>query len=199
MYKKPLFWLLVLVVVYTTPLGIVQRSGRAHTTSGIQELPDSDVIIVFGTLVANNEVSPLLKERLEAGRAILEAGKSKKIVVSNTKAASNVMAEYLYAVGVSPERVELDEQAETTPDTCRFEREQHTEGRTAIFVSQGFHLSRLLYQCKKVGVEGVAFPAESLDTIDRSHTSFFERFSIRFERYMREAGLTWLAVLGIYS
>jgi SanA protein len=190
--------LFLLGIIYWIPFGIISLSSRSSIISSIDQLPDSDAVIIFGTLVKESgEVTPLLKERLEAGRAILNAGKSKTIIVSNTKAAAHVMAKYLLQAGVPPHLIEVDTLADKTPDTCLYEKNTHTSARKVIFVSQGFHLPRLLFQCKKLCVNGTAFPAEALNT-DRNDYPLFTKATVRTSRYTREAGLTWLAVLGIY-
>lgn len=198
-FKKAIFILFVLLVIYWLPLGIIMLSSQPNVISTIDELPDADAVIIFGTLVNDSgDISPLLKERLDAGKAILEAGRVKKIVVSNTKDAANIMTQYLYDHGVESDLVEIDARADKTPDTCRYEVENHPENRKLIFVSQGFHLPRLLYQCNQLDVEGIAFPAEALKTIDRSEYTFLTKLQVRTIRYIREAGLTWLAFLNIY-
>lgn len=197
--KKIVIVLLILAVIYWLPFTVTLLENKSDIASSINQLPNSDVAIIFGTLIGKSEeVSPLLKERLEAGKAILASGKSKKIVVSNTKDATDVMANYLYNVGISPNLIEIDRQAEKTPDTCAYEKKEYPEKRKVIFVSQGFHLPRLLYQCKKLGVEGIAFSAEALNTTDRPVYSLLTKLLIRTSRYIREAGLTWLAFLNIY-
>ncbi len=175
-------------------------SNRSNIIDSIDQLPVSDAVIIFGAHVTEDgEVTPLLKERLDAGKAIVTAGKSKKIVVSNTENAANIMAQYLQKEGVEASLIEIDTQAVKTTDTCSYEKKQHTENRSVIFVSQGFHLPRLLFQCQKIGIQGIAFPAEVLHTIDSSEYSFITKVTTRASRYLREAGLTWLAVLNIYK
>ena len=187
------------VLLYWLPFICITAASVSRTASAVDELPQSDAVLVFGTLVNKDmAVSPLLEERLEAGIAILGAGKCGKIVVSNMKDASGVMARYLYSRGVDPGLVEIDPMADDTPDTCTFARSAHPEGRRVIFVSQGFHLPRILYQCRKAGVEGRAFPAETLRTRQREEYSLMTKILTRSSRYTREAGLTWLALLGIY-
>ena len=198
-FKKAIIIVIVLIIIYWLPFVIIVLSGRSNIVFTITDLPDSDVVIIFGTLVNDSgNITPLLEERLEAGKAILETGKANKIIVSNTEAAANVMAKYLYDNGINRNLVEIDIQADKTPDTCSFEKEKHPKSRKMIFVSQGFHLPRLLYQCNQLGVEGIAFPAEVITTIDRSKYSFLTKFQVRTSRYVREAGLTWLAFLNIY-
>ena len=199
MKKSLIFILALLFTLYWLPFIYISVSGHSKIISSIDELPVSDAVLIFGTLVGKDRsVSPLLKERLESGIKILRQGKSSRIVVSNMKTASKVTARYLYERGVDPELVEIDPLADDTPDTCRFERKNHPEKRNVIFVSQGFHLPRLLYQCRKAGVKGTAFPAEKLEIQGREEYTPFTKIRTRLFRYTREAGLTWLAVLGIY-
>lgn len=198
--KKILFYLIVLIFIYFLPFLIIYFKNKEKIVFSLENLPQNDVVIVFGTIVNDkNEISPLLKERLDAGIKILEDKKTEKIVVSNTEKATQIMANYLYEKNVSKEKVELDIQADKTPDTCRFEKEKHPENRQVIFVSQNFHLPRLIYQCEKVGVKGIGFAPEKLNLIDRSQQSFTTKIFTRTQRYFREAGLTWLAILGIYE
>lgn len=189
----------IILFIYWLPFFIIMLEGQSNIIDSIDELPEAEVAIIFGTQVSESEVFPLLKERLDAGKKLLEMKKVKKLVVSNTEDAANIMAQYLIKEGVEEDLIEIDIQAEKTPDTCKYEMNEHPEKREIIFISQGFHLSRLLFQCKKVGVEGIAFPAETLRTINSSEYSIFTKISTRTFRYTREAGLTWLAVLNIYK
>lgn len=199
--KRTAMFIIIIILfnlLYWLPFLLIKNISDKHIVHTIDRLPDSDAVIIFGTLVDNRgTISPLLRERLEAGIQILEKGRARKIVVSNMKSASDVMAGYLYSRGIKPELVEIDPEADNTPDTCRFERKHH-RGRRIILVSQGFHLPRVSYQCRKAGITGTAFPAESIDITDRSTGHIAEIIYIRCSRYIREAGLTWLAVLNIY-
>ena len=80
MFRKTFLTLLLLFILYWIPFGIIFLKAESNIISSINRLPDSDVTIIFGTLVNDGgDVTPLLKERLEAGKAILESGKSKKM------------------------------------------------------------------------------------------------------------------------
>ncbi|HPS56866.1 MAG TPA: YdcF family protein [Spirochaetota bacterium] len=198
-YRTILLTLLTVLILYWLPFIYITVSGQPEIISSIDKLPASDAALVFGTLVGKDlNITPLLKERLEAGIEILLRDKSRKIVVSNMKTASMVMARYMYEKGIDRELVEIDPLADDTPDTCRFERRNHPEKRRVIFVSQGFHLPRILYQCRQAGVEGTGFPAEKLHIAGREEYPLITKVTTRVYRYSREAGLTWLAVLGIY-
>ncbi len=194
------FIVLILFVVYWLPFLFVSSCSISRICSKADELPASEAVIIFGTLVGRDrEISPLMRERLEAGIAVFQKGRAKKLVVSNMKNAAGVMAAYLNDRGIPRHAVEIDPEADKTPDTCRFERRKHPEGRSVIFVSSGFHLPRLLYQCRLEGVDGAAFPAENAGVENYEGDSLFTVITTRLYRYFREAALTWLAVLGIYS
>ena len=193
-FKKGLF---LLFVTYWLPFLFIWADSLPK--ENIEALPPSDAVIIFGTLVRNSKVSALLKERLDAGIAIYDAKKAKNIVVSNMAKAATVMKHYLINNGIPAKNIILDTTAEKTPDTCRNEKRKYPQQRKLIFVSQDYHLPRISYQCNKLGVLAVTFPAENIQKNRASLFSSVEVFSIRLKRYFREAGLTWLAVLNIYT
>jgi len=185
----------MLFVCYWFAFGVIFL--EYHPQTDIKKLPIFDAVIVFGTLVEGKTVSPLLKERLDAALALYRNQKIKEIVVSNTPKAACIMHDYLIKHQVPASVIKLDIQANTTPDTCKYEKRLYPKGRKLIFVSQGFHLPRINYQCKKMGLNAALFPAEIL----QKRISFFSSFEvmhIRTGRYFREAGLTLLAVLHLY-
>jgi len=195
--KNPKRPFIILFILYWLPFLFIELKSQPQEK--LEALPLSDAVIVFGTLVRDGTVSPLLKERLDAGIAIYIKGKALKIVVSNRKKASSIMQEYLLENAIPPSAIILDTTAEKTPDTCRYEKKTYPTPRKLIFVSQGYHLARIRYQCKKLGVTAVSFPAENIRKQRASLFSSFNVFTIRTKRYFREAGLTWLAFLGIYK
>lgn len=56
-----------------------------HPNTNIKTLRSSGTVVIFDTLVRNDQVSPLLKERLDAGVVVYNTGKIDSIIVSNTK------------------------------------------------------------------------------------------------------------------
>jgi len=195
--EKPKKILLLLFILYWLPFLFIWL--KSHPQEKIEALPLSNAVIIFGTLVRDNTVSPLLKERLDAGIAIYVKGKAYQIVVSNIKKASIVMQQYLLEKSIPPSAIALDTTAEKTPDTCRYEKKMYPAQRKLIFVSQGYHLARIRYQCEKLDVTAITFPAENIREKRASLFSSLNVFTIRTKRYFREAGLTWLAFLGIYK
>ena len=188
---------LLLFLIYWLPFIFILSYYKPY--KNIHSLPYADAVIVFGTLVKNNIVSPLLKERLDTSIHIYHAHKAKKIVVSNTRRASLVMHQYLVNNNIPSKDITLDVTAIKTPDTCKYEKKQFPKTRKLIFVSQGYHLPRTNYQCQKLGIHASLFPAEQLEKNRAKIFSSIKVFTIRTKRYFREAGLTFLAVLNIYT
>jgi SanA protein len=189
-----------LLILFWLPFFFIKLTTQSKIINSISQLPTSDAIIIFGANVTPQKTpTPILQERLDAGKTIFDANKGNKLVVSNAKLGADIMAQYLTEQNISPELIEIDPQADKTTDTCKYEKQQYPNARKIIFVSQGYHLPRIIYQCQKIGVDGIGFPAENIESIDRSQYSLFTRLSIRTQRYAREAWLDWLAVLNIYK
>lgn len=171
----------------------------SKTTRKIEDVPDAEAVIVFGSRVhKDGAVTEMQRERLEAGIRIQREEKAGEIVASNADEATEVMARYLINRGVEPSTVERDPTAVTTRDTLLAEKEKHHGTRFVIVVSQSFHLPRILWYAQIIGINCIAFPAEGADVIDRSGTPWFSKVQIRTLRYHREALLMWLVVKDLF-
>ncbi|MEE9303324.1 MAG: YdcF family protein [Thiotrichaceae bacterium] len=194
---KFLFWLLIL---FWLPLFLATVHTKLYLTqTDVSQLDHADAVIIFGTLVRKGQISDLLKQRLETGIAIIRQGKADKIVVSNMAKASQIMKSYLLSQGIPENRIEMDTRAERTPDSCRYEIKQYPDNRKLIFVSQEYHLARIAYQCRKLKVEGMVFPANAIQITHSTDIPMLRKVYIRTQRHVRESALLWLSVLHIYN
>jgi vancomycin permeability regulator SanA len=150
--------------------------------------------LIFGAVVRNGKISPLHQERLDTGAALLGLGTVEKLVVSNTPVAAEAMRRYLDQQGISAKNIEMDTQAERSPDTCAFEAQQPTQ-RSVIFVSQRFHLPRLALHCRRYSLQAQYVMA---DSPTRAPSPLVTKLRVRTERFLRETVLTWGVLLGIY-
>lgn len=163
----------------------------------LEHLEAADAAIVFGAIVRQGRISPLHQERLDTAIMVRDGDKAPVIVVSNAPVAAGVMAQYLLDNGVPPAAIEIDPTAETTPETCVAEAAR-SRMRDVILISQRYHLPRLAFQCRKLGVSGQLLPAETALHPSRESTALATKVRVRTHRYVREAVLTWGAVLGVY-
>ncbi|MGR3501677.1 ElyC/SanA/YdcF family protein [Pseudaestuariivita sp.] len=189
--RRVLTLLLCLVALFLTPWAYLRATTQFETPGSA---PEVEAALIFGALVRDGAISPLHQERLDAGRALLEAGKTEVIVVSNAARAAAAMQAYLSDTGVPPGAIELDGAAPSTPDTCRNEAAKAPPRRVA-FVSNGFHLPRIRLHCTRYDLDAVYVVA---DDPNRAEAPLLTRIRVRGYRFVRENLLTWAVLLRIY-
>lgn len=196
---KPILKFLLLTclvcVIFFAPL--VYAHGKYPPTNREDIIP-ADAALVFGALVRDDRITPLHAERLKAAIDLLERQLISTIVVSNSKHAASVMVMYLEDMGVSSTAIEIDSNADQTPDTCRNEVARN-EPRTVILISQSFHIPRLSLQCEQEGVLGQSLAAEGYRASTANESARWRIVQIRLVRHAREAALIWAAILGLYD
>lgn len=128
---------------------------------GMDDVPPRDVAIVLGARVyADGTPSPFLAARLDLGARLFREGKVRAILVSGANTAdshheTDVMAAWLVDHGVPAGRIVADPKGFDTSDTCV--RAAKVYGvRSAVLVSQGYHLGRALTLCRARGIDAVA-------------------------------------------
>jgi len=156
--------------------------------------------VVFGALVFDDfTLSDALRERMDAAILLHRQGKAEILFLSGTNRHNReveVMAEYAIARGVDPDDILLDLLGIDTHDTCRhFAR----IGSRAIFVSQGYHLPRLMLMCEREGVTGAGLAVEHLNLLEQRGDDALQILAVRSERAAREAALTWAFLIGLYD
>ncbi|MEM7211903.1 MAG: YdcF family protein [Pseudomonadota bacterium] len=186
--------LIALAAVFLAPLAVV--SGNTEILRVEQSAP-ADAALIFGALVRGGQISPLHAERLDTAVSLFNAGKVEKLVVSNAARAAAIMAEYLRDRGIPDNAIEIDPNALKTPHTCANEIE-YQERRTVILISQRFHLPRIAYQCRKLGLTGQYVEANQPHDEISSARSPLKVMRIRTTRYLREAVLVWASLIGAY-
>ncbi len=174
--------------------------AKSNVMTTLETLPHSEVAIVFGGLQKQKtELSETNIERLLTAKVLLEKGTVDKIRISNTTSSAFSMEQFLIQSGVEVSKIEIDTSAKVTEDTCLSEKSQHTEPRSVIFISHSYHLPRLQYLCRITGLDGIGFPAETLETIQRTKLPLWETWWIRYLRYQQEAILVLMKMSGLYE
>lgn len=121
--------------------------------------------IVFGAgLRWNGRPTAVLADRVATAVALYEQGQVEALLMSGTResggydepAAMAAMAENL---GVPREAIRLDPQGTRTIETCRRARAEFGV-RSALLVSQRYHLPRALATCRAHGIVGEGIAAD---------------------------------------
>ena len=151
----------VLVAYMLASYAVVRRENSRVFTIEDPELisvaSDIQVGIVFGGGISDEGPRPLLENRLNTAKQLLDEGFVDKLILSgdnryldyNEPAA---MFMYLTERGVDPDRLQADFAGRSTYETC--ERAKKVFGvHEALLISESTHLARAIYLCRHFGID----------------------------------------------
>jgi vancomycin permeability regulator SanA len=152
-------WLLVLLLGY--PIGRGAR-GRLFT---VADSPQRSVAIVFGAGVrADGTLTAALADRVATAVALYRAGKVSRLLMSGDSSRPGydepaAMRRYALELGVPATAIDRDPAGLHTYQTCRNARSTFAVS-DALLVSQGYHLPRAIYTCRRLGIDAVGVAAD---------------------------------------
>lgn len=139
----------------------------------LDESPAERVAIVFGAgLRRDGSPTPILRDRVETAANLYFSGKVEKILMSGDNRFEDynepeAMRQYALSLGVPGEVIALDYAGRRTYDTCY--RARAIFGvKSALLVTQKFHLPRALFICNALGVKAVGVEANNRQYWNRS-------------------------------
>lgn len=158
----------VLIVTYVITASIMMIAF-AH-----RKAPESDrppVVVVLGCLVVNDHPSSLLSERIKTAYEYLSANPDSPCIVSggmgNNEQISEAQCMYqeLVRMGISPERIYIEDRSTTTRENLAFSKEimeRENLGDTIVLVTNSWHEFRACMIASDIdlpcGTEGAATP-----------------------------------------
>ncbi|MET7847943.1 SanA/YdcF family protein [Streptomyces avermitilis] len=127
---------------------------RLRTT---EDVPRTDVAVVFGAGLWAGEPSPYLAHRLDAAAKLYRAGRIEVVLVTGDNSRTDydepdAMRTYLTRHGVPDGRVVSDYAGFDTWDSCVRAKKIFGVDH-AILISQGFHIRRAVALCQAAGVD----------------------------------------------
>lgn len=140
---------------------------------------DPQCILVLGCAVwADNEPSPMLRDRLDTAIALYKAGVAPKLLLSGDNSIAeysepDCMLQYTLAQGVPPEDIFLDYAGFSTYESVYRSHAVFMADRL-IVVTQKYHLFRALKACEALGIEAKGFASDQ------------QKYAGRFYREARE-------------
>lgn len=143
--------------------GVDSGSGISEAEAVDCRSIDPQCILVLGCAVwADNEPSPMLRDRLDAAIALYKSGVAPKLLLSGDNSIPeysepDCMLKYTLAQGVPPEDIFLDYAGFSTYESVYRSHAVFMANRL-IVVTQKYHLFRALKACEALGIEakGVA-------------------------------------------
>lgn len=163
----------IAVGVVTLPVALpvfwVQAVGHSRVVPA-SEVPEVDAVVVLGAgLRADGTPSTYLRRRVDAGAALYRSGCAGQVILSGDAHTRpdgtrydepGSMRAYIRTLGVPDEALVLDREGFDTDATCRRARDEYGV-RTAVVVTQDFHLRRTLFTCGYAGLDAVGVGVSS--------------------------------------
>lgn len=151
--------------------------GSGIETTCVDECREVDpqCILVLGCAVwADNQPSPMLKDRLDTAIELYKAGAAPKLLLSGDNSVveysePDCMLQYTLAQGVPAEDIFLDYAGFSTYDSA-FRARAIFRAERLIVVTQKYHLFRALHTCDKLGME-----AKGVASNQRKYVGRFKR------------------------
>ena len=186
LFKKYFKKLLVLLVIGLAILIGVNIYVKSKTEvliyHSVIEVPNETVGIIFGAGIRGDKPSKYLKDRLDKGIELYRLKKIDKMLLSGDNGNDEhdeltVMKLYCYKNGVDTTKVFLDYAGFDTYSTMY--RAKHIfKIKSAILVSQEYHLNRAIYIGNKIGINSVGFSANVGKYRNYNYVRFREYFTI---------------------
>lgn len=154
------------VIITASARGRIYDLSAVESRRSIRQIDgDIDCILVPGCGVyANGEASPLLSDRLDTAIELYRRGISDKLLFSGDHSGMyynevGVMREYAIERGIPSEDIFLDHYGLSTSDTV-YRAYELFGVRSAVIVTQDYHLPRALYLAERAGIDAVGVRAE---------------------------------------
>lgn len=140
---------------------------------------DADCILVLGCGVREDGTpSLMLRDRLETGIALYEAGAAPKLLMSGDHGRKdydevNLMKAYAMEREIPSADIFMDHAGFSTYDSMYRARDIFF-AKKIVIVSQEYHLYRALYLAKKLGLEAYGVPALDVNYHGQAYREFRE-------------------------
>ncbi|MCR5289046.1 MAG: YdcF family protein [Treponema sp.] len=175
------------IVIFLGALAIniyMIQYSKPYIYSDFSTLPKKYTVIVPGARVYKNNISFVVRDRLEAASTCINGGKAQKVLISGdhgTKEYDEVNRMRLYMQNIyktAGEIIFLDHAGFSTYETMYRAKEIFCVNN-AVVVTQRFHLTRSVYIAKKMGIDIVGFEAKELNPYSaKIHRSWTIRESL---------------------
>lgn len=134
----------------------------------MEDSPPTSIILVLGAGLDSKDVpSDILKDRLITAVEYTRRNKPEKIIVSGGNSSfgmneARVMAAFLAEHGISNDRIIMDLHGRSTFHSLVNLRNNIQHGQPITVISQRFHLTRVLFLSRSLGIECLGLFAQNL-------------------------------------
>lgn len=143
---------------------ILSQFGSGVERADSSSVTSTTAIVFGGGMEDGTTMSRMQEERMVTAVRLYQEGRVKQLILTGDDGGNRfdeVSAMYGYALdaGVSPQDLILDWYGYRTYDSCyRAKYTYHMDN--VLFISQTFHLPRIMYLCSEFGVKGTGISAD---------------------------------------
>jgi uncharacterized SAM-binding protein YcdF (DUF218 family) len=156
------------LIVWAGTLGLVLAAGARPVVQ------QADAVLVLGAAQYNGRPSPVLKARLDHGISLYKRGLAKKMIFTGGVGAGDTLSEgevskrYALKQGVPDTAIMVERQGVTSAESVTAAAAQMRQQglRTALIVSDSYHMLRVELLARRAGITPLRAPART--PIDRS-------------------------------
>ena len=182
-------YLLISIIIVLTMLNFyVYFHYDNYITKSIKKLPQAEVGIILGASVRSSKLpSKILIERLEKGSELYRSRKIQKILISGDSSGMYydevvAMQKFILKKNIPPKNILLDPFGTRTFNSMLH---AHTvfHIKSAIIVTQAFHLYRSLFIADKLGIQVCGLIADTKENRNMKYWQLREFFAMYLSFY----------------
>jgi SanA protein len=165
-FKFTILFVFILFILVGSALNIyVYKKGSKYIVSSIEKVPQAQVAIILGAAVSTKGVpSPVLEDRIVMAINLYKQGKVSKILMSggNPTIINNEVdpvKKELLQNGIPEQDIFLDHAGFDTYSSM-YRAKSVFNIKTAIIVTQAFHLPRALYIARSLDIDAHGLAAD---------------------------------------
>ena len=158
-----------------------------------------DYVVVLGTGLIGDQVTPLLASRIEKGIAIYQKHPGSKLIMSGGQGPDELMAEgqamanYAFEQGIPVEDIVIENQSTNTEENLKFSYALMKPGSRFALVTNYYHVFRALLLAQQLKIKCIVYGAKT-----RFYFSL-NAFIREFVGYVVMSRKAHLVVIGIVS
>lgn len=180
---KKLVYLSIIGLIFVFLVNFyVKSQTNSLIFESINQVPKTEVGIIFGAGINGDKPSKYLKDRLDAGILLFKSKKINKILLSGDNGNDahdelTVMKKYCFANGIDTTKIYIDYAGFDTYSTM-FRAKAIFKVDEAILVSQKYHLNRAVFVGNKIGIKSIGYSANVGSYNGYKYVCFREYFSV---------------------
>ena len=165
--------LFVLIAIFTLAVNLYMISfAKPYIFSDVSALPDSYTVIVPGAKVYENNVSHVVRDRLEAASECVRSGKAERVLISGDHGRKsydevNQMKNFMNRVYGTDEAIIFTDHAGFSTYETMYRARDIFCVNDAVITTQSTFAARSVYIARKLGLNAVAFEAREITPFSR--------------------------------